>query len=263
MDLFEFANERESIRLLREAGVSAPWTKDERLNRLHFGNIFREDDPTTQWIHKHMVSWSPDNPADVLFSACVSRMFGTVEALVQVIHMDDVDEIFDTLERTHPKRWRFTGRYEVKPPRGSTRMAVVKEALLMVQGSPGHFAYHRSQEDMHEALCHLPGVGPMLANEIIADLHGTSVFPFGHGAEYVFPHWGVMAGLGMKPKRLFPLTHSHPKVLEASAALDDILEQSRTEWRHPDRPWTLTTAARAALLYGQYLNEDYSRKRSR
>jgi hypothetical protein len=257
VNLFEFANERESIRLLREAGVSAPWTKDERLQRLHFGNIFREDDPTTRFIHQRLfLNVSED---DALLFACVGRMFGTVEALDFILDEWDVDDMFEILEPRYPRWWRFTGRYRIKVPAGSTQMETVKGSLRLVKLlEPMCWS---SEESAHKLLCMLPAVGPMCANEIIADLRGTSVFPFGHGEEYVFPHWGVMAGLGLKPKKLFPLAHNHPKVLEAQSALRDILEQSRTEWRYPDRPWTLTTAARAALLYGQYLNEDYPRKR--
>ena len=261
MNLFEFANERESIRLLREAGVQEPWTKDERLHRLHFGNVFSEDDPTTQWIQEHMIH--PDRMSRrVVFAACVARMFGTVEALEQIAGLTSVDEIFKTLEPTYGRRkkWMFTGRYHLKPRPGSTRMATVKQALLM---DVHRLADHTVQSNLHVALCCLPGVGPICANEILADLHGTCMFPIGSPDEYVFPHWGVMAGLGLDTRRNVTLSHTHPRVLEAQAVLCDTLEQSRSEWRYPDRPWTITTAARAALLYGQYLNGDYSRKRSR
>lgn len=259
MNLFEFANERESIRLLREAGVQAPWTKDERLQRLHFGNIFREDDPTTRFIHQRLfLNVSED---DALLFACVGRMFGTVEALDFILDEWDVGDMFEILEPRYPKWWRFTGRYRIKVPAGSTQMETVKASLHEVREM--HCIPWLTERSAHEHLCTLPAVGPMCANEIIADLRGTSVFPFGHGEEYVLPHWGVMAGLGLNTRRNVTLTHSHPRVIEAQAALRDMLEQSRTEWRYPDRPWTMTTAARAALLYGQYLNEDYSRKRSR
>ncbi len=258
MNLFEFANERESIRLLRQAGVSAPWTKNRRMQRFHFGNIFREDDPTTRFIQKHAISWSPDHPNAVLFDACVARMFGALDALrYGILGMLDVDDIFETLEPEYRTSWQFTGRYHIKVVAGQTRMQIVKDGLRALKTlNPRCW---ESEIIAHVALCDIPSIGPMCANEIIADLRGTSI---ALTDEYVFPHWGVMAGLGMKPKKLFPLYHDHPKVIEAQAVLCDILEQSRYEWRYPDRPWTLTTAARAALLYGQYISEDYPRNRS-
>lgn len=51
--LIYWIQERESIRLKKEAGEPKPWTDDTILQSYRFCNVHREDDKVTQWIAKN------------------------------------------------------------------------------------------------------------------------------------------------------------------------------------------------------------------
>jgi len=54
--LLYFIWEREAIRLARENGHSAPWTKDPVLAKYKFTNIHRSDDRVSQWIIDKLIT---------------------------------------------------------------------------------------------------------------------------------------------------------------------------------------------------------------
>jgi len=141
----------------------------------------------TQWIRTNMLDPVADDPKAVVFAACAARRCGTKEALEAIVGVTDVDEIFLRLEATHRKVWRFTGRYRIKTL--TTQIEAVKHSLKSVQDMEPK--YWQSERSPHEALFLLPAVGPMCANEIIADLRGTCIFPPGAAPEYVFAHRGI------------------------------------------------------------------------
>ena len=66
---FNFCKERESIRLKRENGEPAPWTKDEVLQKGRFLNIFREDDRVTKALLKFVKPIAESGTAEQLIQA--------------------------------------------------------------------------------------------------------------------------------------------------------------------------------------------------
>jgi hypothetical protein len=53
-NFFRFARERYKIKLAKDAGKPAPWTKDPVLATAYFCNVFREDDRTTVWFREEV-----------------------------------------------------------------------------------------------------------------------------------------------------------------------------------------------------------------
>jgi hypothetical protein len=64
--------EREAIRLRREAGEPPPWTADPILATWSFCNVHREDDRVTRWIAEHWRKPHADDP-DLWFAMAVAR----------------------------------------------------------------------------------------------------------------------------------------------------------------------------------------------
>ncbi len=77
---FKYVEERERIRLRKEAGEPRPWTKDPHLHAYKFTNVRRVHDRTTRellTIYERHAPKSPDHV--VLYNCGAYRLFGTSE----------------------------------------------------------------------------------------------------------------------------------------------------------------------------------------
>jgi hypothetical protein len=79
-DLLYWIEERERIRIRKEAGADEPYTDDEILRTGKFCNVRREDDRTTRWIAKHWRAPHADDP-DLFFAMTVARLVNKAETL--------------------------------------------------------------------------------------------------------------------------------------------------------------------------------------
>lgn len=82
--LNEFIEERERIRIKKEAGQRKPWTDDPIFQTCKFCNVHREDDKTTKWIANNWRTPHLTDP-DLWFAMVVARRAlnwpGSMEAL--------------------------------------------------------------------------------------------------------------------------------------------------------------------------------------
>jgi hypothetical protein len=81
--LVEFIIAREAVRIKKDGGARAPWTRDEILQTGYFCNVHREHDRVTRWIAKH---WRKPHAADLdlWFAMTVARFVNwpaTLDAL--------------------------------------------------------------------------------------------------------------------------------------------------------------------------------------
>lgn len=67
-----FVEERENIRIKKEAGKPRPWTDDPILQDFKFCNVHREDDRTTRWITLNWRTPHIDDP-DLWFAMVIAR----------------------------------------------------------------------------------------------------------------------------------------------------------------------------------------------
>lgn len=75
---FHFMEERELIRLRREAGQPWPWSQDKILQTYSFTNLRRYHDRTSEFLRKKL--YSPNrrsSPIDILMNCATFRYFGT------------------------------------------------------------------------------------------------------------------------------------------------------------------------------------------
>lgn len=81
--LLYWVEERESIRLKKEAGEPRPWTDDSILNQFRFCNVHREDDKVTKWI---TTNWREPYKyhSDLWFAMVVARKINWPETLVEI-----------------------------------------------------------------------------------------------------------------------------------------------------------------------------------
>jgi len=115
---FDFINERENIRLRKEAGVS-PLTQDSILSEYKFTNVRRHHDWTSTKLRKEFYAEHfSDNPASILMNAALARYFGTFE-FAEAVGWQDYDSFdFEEIKRLAKDRLEkgkrvFTGAYVI------------------------------------------------------------------------------------------------------------------------------------------------------
>lgn len=78
-EFFYYMNERESIRLRKEAGEPFPWTDDVALQTYRFTNVKREHDKTTRFFNTYFYNKYRDAPPEqILLNCAIFRYFGTI-----------------------------------------------------------------------------------------------------------------------------------------------------------------------------------------
>lgn len=82
-ELTGFIAERERVRIKKEAGKPAPWTKDPILNTYRFCNIHREDDRVSRWIASEIRTPFANEP-DLWFATVVARLLNLPASLTAV-----------------------------------------------------------------------------------------------------------------------------------------------------------------------------------
>ena len=137
--LLYFIWEREAIRLARENGHSAPWTKDPVLDKYKFTNIHRCDDRVSQWVIDKLITPYLER-SDLWFTLLIARLINwppTLQALINkgVIPCTpqefDADMFEHTLERIkNDGKKVYSGAYMLYPtkmePGGNKSKAVAK-----------------------------------------------------------------------------------------------------------------------------------------
>ena len=147
---FEYAREREAIRIRREVeGLPRPWTKDEILNTYKFCNIYREDDATTRWFRTHVRDRLSGTPevilATVLFrwfnrastGDAVFRQIGDYNreggpirtAFEQYLHDGRIESIHSAIKTFCGNGPYVTGSYIIKSPDGMNKLDGVLESV--------------------------------------------------------------------------------------------------------------------------------------
>ncbi len=191
---FRYMNERELIRLRREAGQPRDsWTTDEVLSRYKFTNIKRAHDRTTRRLHEELFDKGDQNSEfraeEVLLNCTIFRYFGTVEMALDIgwITIGDHEDggvimierlkhhLIDTARaRFAARKQVFTGAYII-PNCGDLRpkhevVADIVAAVWDEIPEAINLGYRaNSWRILCERLCRARGVGSFMAKEIALD----------------------------------------------------------------------------------------------
>lgn len=193
---FEYAKEREAIRVRRKEGASRllPLTDDPILQTYRFTNVFREDDKVTRWIRAH----DPHQRWPVIksewkhqvFYTIMSRWFNRFDTLVWMQKMYIIDDFFITGEKERTDRmlkdWRpkgpwVTGAYIIHTPNGhgwDKAQGVLEDVWevwkdldnMYIRWGDCNAYYGVTMEWMTKDLCRYRDLGPFMAYEIACDL---------------------------------------------------------------------------------------------
>ncbi len=178
-EFFEFVNEREAIRILKESGSSPPWTHDPILQEFRFCNVFREDDRTTKYFRETVRDPLRDRP-EVLIATIGWRWFNRIETCSRVTLGEwrdcDIDGIRAALRDPKPL---VTGAFLVVTPAKMSKLEGILWCLRQAKESwiPNLCLEQEigpwTLKDMHTELMRIPYLGRFMAYEVVTDLRHT------------------------------------------------------------------------------------------
>jgi hypothetical protein len=193
--LLYFIWEREAIRLARENGHSAPWTKDPVLDKYKFTNIHRCDDRVSQWVIDKLITPYLER-SDLWFTLLIARLINwppTLQALMKKGVIPCAPEDFDadmfehTLERIkNDGKKVYSGAYMLYPtkmePGGNKSKAVAKyiigsaiENADNVRAALWNADSVMSIEKFVAELSKCFGISTFIAGQVAADLTYTGM----------------------------------------------------------------------------------------
>lgn len=172
--LLYWINERESIRLKKEAGLPKPWTNDRVLQTYFFCNVNRQDDKVTRWLTTNWYRPYKNHPAIV--AACsLARFVNNPLSLVGVtphlfaaagIQWAEVEAALRERLRVGPV---FSPAYMINGVVGEDKItSILRRVRGLVDG--GFEPVTSSMERTHTALLGFEGYGSFMAGQVVADL---------------------------------------------------------------------------------------------
>lgn len=202
--LREFIEERESIRLRKEAGQPFPWTQNPLLQNYHWCNCHQQDDRVSRWIAQNWRNPNADDP-DLWFALLVARRATN--------HPETMDEL------GYPVPWnpdRFLQVFARRISRGNKVFHTPTYKLLLSTETNGSIAerlesalltpmwsrrnYFKPRPDdslasFHSRLVSARYLGDFYGGQIIADLKRAQLRNAADWMDFAVPGPGSARGL--------------------------------------------------------------------
>jgi hypothetical protein len=176
-DLAYWINEREAMRLRREAGLPSPWSHDPAMATVRYCNVHREDDKVTRWLRSNPVYSHFTTPVWVIVLSRMVNRIETLDLIQDAVYRSDLKSVSAALKYAREYRPIWGNAYTISTC-GKT-MDKVDYVLWHVV----------SQVQESEALCEktnntgwgtllgafewlteVDGLGSFLAAQVVADL---------------------------------------------------------------------------------------------
>lgn len=199
--LRHWMDERERVRLKKEAGDSRPWTTDPIIAEWRFCNVNRCDDRETKWIFEHVITTHTDSPV-LWFNLVIARFINWSPTLACFGYFDEWErELFvsEIVELQTQGAKVYTGAYMVPAgPAGTLKHEYLADFVFgklwsLRYEAPGQGS---SCADWAKFLRLAPLLGDFLRNQIITDMRYTHHLRDANDWEtFILPGPGTQRGL--------------------------------------------------------------------
>lgn len=190
-ELVYWINEREAVRIAKEAGEPKPWSEDAIMQDTYFCNVHREADRVTRWIRS---KWKDSQaPIETLeANMCMARLVNRIESLEQLLwpwHSWYDNAFKDVAYRLKP----FWGNAYVVTTHGQSMSKVdyVCGVLDRCFATTTWLTKGGTLEGTHSLIMRLEGFGSFMSAQVVADLKNTP----GHPLAYA-PDWSIWSAHG-------------------------------------------------------------------
>ena len=195
LQLVNWINARESIRLKKERNLPAPWSDNKVMQETYFCNVNREDDKVTKWIRNNWFYKSAPEFYD--FAMIVARMFNlpsTLDAIMQPLETDfwleNAEEVLT--ERSAKGIQIWNGAYIISTNgKKMKKLPYCLGLLEKVAKNPQITHNCKTLEQAHKELMKVEGLASFLAAQVVADLKNSD----GHPLESA-PDWWTFSAPG-------------------------------------------------------------------
>ena len=198
-DLAYWINERECIRIRREAGVPAPWTTDPDMANVRYCNVHREHDKVTRWLRNNPVYSGRHIPVWV---TVLARMVNRIETLAIIephVADNDLERIKISLKELRETGVIWGNAYTISTCGKSMDKVdyVVDHVVQAFMEVHGNEDFSSCQSFFDQATC-IDGFGSFLAGQIVADLKNTPDHQLAYAPDwesFVVPGPGSLRGV--------------------------------------------------------------------
>lgn len=170
-----WVNERERIRVQRELGAKAPWTKDPLLAAYRWCNVRRMDDTVSQWL----LRWHQEHPEFGLQNRVLAAVAGrlinwppSLKDLPYPLPYKEYPWTMGLLKRKARGEKVFTGAYIINGALGGDKIMQVTQKILapLWKNRRSMNANATSMFEIWNWLNGQPGIGSFMAGQAVADL---------------------------------------------------------------------------------------------
>lgn len=215
--LLYFIQERESIRLKKEAGEPAPWTDDEILRRYRFTCVRRMDDKVSRWLLENWYRPYKDHP-NMVVACTLARQINQTSTLEEIGFpetwqpmkiIDKVRYLQGLGNRVFNPAYRILG----KGADDAIEAVITKTVQPLVDSPP--MVDPRLMQATWKALRGYYGLGSFIAGQVVADLRWAVT-----GGWYDRNRWAPMG-----PGSMRGMNRIHGRELEAHIDQDQFIEE--------------------------------------
>ena len=168
--------EREAVRLKKEAGQPPPWTDDPILQSYRFTNVRRMDDKVSRWLLDHWYRPFRDHP-HLLVAAALARFFNQPRTLAEITDLVFAPRVEWTKIKRRVVRLRdggggpiFNAAYMVRGNDGPDKITSVVDHNVRPLTRDPPAVDSASLERTWTALAARYGFGSFMAGQVVADL---------------------------------------------------------------------------------------------
>jgi len=183
-DLAYWINEREAIRVRKEAGDPAPWTHDPVMATVRYCNVHREHDKVTRYIRSVDTYSRPGVPVYAVVLARMLNRIPTLEAVSPLVHLGDLAGVKNVLKEMRKDGPIWGNAYTISTC-GKTMDKVdyvINHVVQTVQQL--RVAQWISCRATYEWLKSVDGLGSFLAAQVVADLKNIKGHPLNSAPDW-------------------------------------------------------------------------------
>lgn len=264
-EFFDFANERERIRIAKEAGEPRPWTKDKVLDTYAFCNIFREDDKVSVWFRENIREPMRDRD-DIISTTVLFRLLNHIEAGSRIaeslLQGWDADLIRSAMDGCTPTS---NAAYIIATPPGMCKLEGILQIAESVRKAEIEFVIGlrddenrdgkviATAQEVHAWLMTIDYIGPFIAYEVTTDLYHTWVLEHADRRAWASLGPGSARGLewclGTGAKLNYTTKKWQTFMMEL---VRQLLDASDELWDWPDKPWDARTVEHSLCEFDKW-----------
>ena len=188
-DLAYWINERESMRLRKEAGIEYPYSVDPAMATVRYCNVHREDDKVTKFLRSDPVYSRYDVPVWVVVLSRMVNRISTLVAISPAVRDNDLYSAKAVMKALRAEGVTIWGNaYTISTcGRSMDKIDYVFDHVISVvklRGTVENLKAINSCQAMYNYLMSFDGLGSFLAGQVVADLKNMRGHPLNSAPDF-------------------------------------------------------------------------------